>query len=257
MSVVLVAFFMAGAMLGSFLNVLIYRLPHGVHILGRSYCPHCKQTITWQDNIPLLSFVLLQGRCRHCHSLISWQYPIVEGITGVLFAFTYLFYGSLIYGQFLQLVYYLFIICCLVVVFFTDLRYGIIPDKITLPAIAVSLMLLVARFPHLLLPNLLSAIMASLFLFSFLLVTSGRGMGLGDVKFAFLLGLFLGFPNITLGIYFAFLTGGIVSVLLLIKGIKRIGQTVPFGPFLVTGAIIAFFFGKTIVEMYGLMTLFS
>ena len=136
-NVELALIFILGLTVGSFLNVLIDRLPNDKSILGRSYCDHCKKTLSWKDLIPVLSFVYLRGKCRYCHAPLSYQYPIVELLTGLLFIATYQF-ATLNF----QLIYYLLIVSSLIVVFFADLKYGIIPDKILLPAIVVSLVYL-------------------------------------------------------------------------------------------------------------------
>ncbi len=238
--------FIFGLAVGSFLNVLIYRLPQGLSLFGRSLCPKCRGKISWYDNIPLVSYFLLGGKCRKCHSPIGWQYPIVELTTGVLFLLiAFLFPSGL-----LALFYYLFIISSLIVVFFTDLRYGIIPDKIVYPATIISLIYIILNTKYLIQNSLFSAVGATLFLGSFFLITRGRGMGLGDVKLAFLLGLFLGFPKIIPAFYLAFLTGAAVSSILILAGKKRFGQTISFGPFLVFGTILVFFFHEKILAFF-------
>lgn len=235
--------FIAGCCVGSFLNVLIYRIPADLSISGRSFCPKCKKKISWRENIPLVSFFLLHKRCKNCHSPISWQYPIVELITGILFVLTvFLISNNSTIEQFnnlIPIIYYLFIVSCLVVIFFTDLKYGIIPDKITYPAIIISFIFLISQYPNILISNLLSGVAASLFLLMLHLITRGRGMGFGDVKLALLMGIFLGSPGILISLYASFLTGAVVSLILILAGLKRFGQTIPFGPFLVLGTLIA------------------
>lgn len=258
--------FVFGLVIGSFLNVLIYRLPQDMSIFGRSFCPKCRKKISWSDNIPLVSFVLLRGKCRKCHSPIFWQYPIVELLTGFMFVIVIWFFfpvnfqfsifiihqnASFAYFQLiLSMAYYLLIISTLIIIFFTDLRYGIIPDKITLPAVVISFIFLISQYPNLLVSNFLSGLGAAVFLGFLFLITRGRGMGLGDVKLAFLLGLFLGFPKIIPAFYLAFLTGAGVSIILILAGKKRFGQTISFGPFLVFGTILVFFFHEKILAFF-------
>ena len=265
--------------------MLVDRIPKGESVLkGRSRCDKCKKTLKWYDLIPLLSFVLLKGKCRYCHTLLSLYYPIIEMTTGVLFAATTFFVlngsqflplrqgfeGQAIsnfqflintqlpnYQLLITLAYYLFIISSLIVIFFTDLKYGIIPDKVLFPAIIISFLYLFLSPNSLIINHLLSAVGASLFFLFLFLVTRGRGMGFGDVKFAFLMGLILGFPNIAVGLYTAFLTGAVVGCILIIWRKKRIfGTAIPFGPFLVGGTLVSIFLGKFLFQNFlGIMVL--
>lgn len=243
--------FFLGLAVGSFLNVLIYRLPKDLSIFGRSFCPHCKKKIAWHDNIPLISFILLKGKCRHCRFPISLQYPVVEFLTGSLFVLAFFFFGiKNNESRIMDLVtvgYYLFIFSGLIAIFFTDLKYGIIPDKIVYSLVVLSLVYLLMIHNSLFIIHILSSIGAFLSLLFLFLVTRGRGMGFGDVKLAFLMGLFLGFPKIVVALYLAFLTGAVVSLILVLWGKKKFsGGTVPFGPFLVLGTLISFFLGDLI-----------
>ena len=251
--------FLFGLAIGSFLNVLIDRLPRDESFVkGRSYCDNCKKRLLWYDLIPLLSFIVLKGKCRHCQSPISFYYPTVELLTGIVFVLVFLFLphenikyqiSSIKYA--IELFYYLYITSSLIVVFFADLKYGIIPDKIVYPAILVSLVFLISppsgeagQHPNILISSLLSALGAFLFFLLLFLITKGRGMGFGDVKLVFLLGIFLGWPKIIVAFYVAFLTGAAVGCILILWRKKKLkGATIPFGPFLVAGAFISFFWG--------------
>lgn len=255
--IVIIFLFAVGLCVGSFLNVLIYRLPHNLSIFGRSFCPHCKKKIVWHDNIPLVSFIILGGRCRKCRSPISLQYPAVELVTGVLFVLVFLFLPSegikhqVLSIKYLVVIgYYLLIVSSLVAIFFTDLKHGIIPDKIIYPTIFITFLYIILNTKYLILPNLLSALGAFLLFFLLVLITRGKGMGMGDVKLAFLLGLFLGFPKIVIALYVAFLTGAAVSLILVLWGKKKFsGGTVPLGPFLVFGTLLAFFAGEKLLQL--------
>lgn len=229
--------FLFGITVGSFLGVLIDRIPYGESVVeGRSRCDHCKKPLAWFDLIPLLSFFLLKGKCRYCKTKLSWFYPSIELVTGVVFVLTFLSVPGLSLFHFL-------IVSSLIVIFFTDLKHGIIPDLIVFPAIVVSFLYIIHNTSYSILPYVISAF-GALLLFLFLtMVTRGRGMGLGDVKFAFLMGLLLGFPSITFAIYLAFLTGGMLSLILLVWGKKKFGQTIPFGPFLAASTLVFFLFG--------------
>ena len=254
-------FLITGAFIGSFLNVLIDRLPRNESIAkGRSYCESCKRKLPWYDLIPLFSFILIKGKCRRCRTSLSLYYPIVELTTGVLFTLTFIFlsainikYELLSMNSIAELVYYLFLLSALIVVFFTDLKYGIIPDKIIFPAIFISFIYLIFQSPDILVSNLLSAMGAFLFFFLIFILTKGKGMGFGDVKLVFLMGIALGFPNIIIAFYLAFLTGALISLILVAWGKKKLhGGTIPFGPFLVLGTFLAIFLGEKIIKFFPL-----
>lgn len=249
--------FIFGLFIGSFLNVLIDRLPKGESpVKGRSHCDKCKKTLKWYDLIPLLSFIFLRGKCRYCKTKLSFYYPIVELTTGVAFAGTFLFLEGtninfITFINIITVIYYLVIVSSLIVIFFADLKYGIIPDKVLFPAIFVSAFYLLTMNYQLLTINFLSALGASLFFLLLFLITRGRGMGFGDVKFSFLMGLILGFPNIIVSLYVAFLTGAIIGCILIICHQKRLfGTTIPFGPFLAIGSLISIFFGDTLMQSF-------
>lgn len=245
-----------GLCVGSFLNVLIDRLPRGEQVFsGRSYCESCGKKLAWRDLIPIFSWVFLGGRCRFCRSPISVQYPLVELATGVLFVFVAvhlrgvspLLAGPLHLGGVWGLLFYFFIISSLIVIFFTDLKYQIIPDEIVYPAILIALLLLI---PNYLLYHLLSAVGAATFFLLLHLATRGRGMGLGDVKLAALMGLTLGFPKIIVALYLAFLTGALIGVILVLWGKKHFGEHLPFGPFLAGATVISLFWGENLWQIY-------
>jgi len=241
--------FIAGLFIGSFLNVLVDRIPRGeTFIKGHSHCEFCKKNLQWHDLIPVLSYIFLKGKCRYCKHPLSLLYPTIEISTGLLFALTYLFIPSF---SIIQVLYYLFIISSFIVIFFTDLKSGIIPDKILVPSVIVVFVYLLVTNPQLLLINLLCGIGAFLFFVIisvvFLFLTKKESMGSGDIKLVFLLGLFLGFPNIIISLYIAFLTGGLIGIILIIWKKKSFQKaTLPFGPFLVLGAITSLFWGNLI-----------
>lgn len=270
---VIFSFFIVGLFFGSFLNVLSDRLPRDESVVkGRSHCEKCKKTLNWNDLIPLFSFLFLKGKCRYCHTHLSYYYPLVELVTGVLFAFTYLWVvqtqfqisniqypisNSFLAGVspeffvYLKLFYTLFVVSTLIAIFFADLKFGIIPDKLTFLGIFVTAAYLLLTVPFsLLLPYLLSALGSFLFFLALFIVTRGRGMGFGDVKLAFWLGLLLGFPAIIPALYIAFLTGAAISIILIISRKAKIKHTIPFGPFLVFGTLVTFFMQGNLVQMF-------
>lgn len=241
--------FVFGLMIGSFLNALIYRLEEGESVLhGRSYCPRCKHPLAWYDLIPLLSFVALRGRCRYCAKPISPQYPLVELTTGLLFLFVYNLVGLSLNGAYLWA-----IASLLTVIFAYDLKYFLIPDKVVYLAIGLALVyqiLVGVGNVEALLGATISALSASVFFLAIYLVSKGRWMGFGDVKLAFFMGAFLGWPDIVVALFFAFALGAVVGLLLITLKKKGLKSEVPFAPFLIMGTAIAFFFGSAIVHWY-------
>ena len=231
-----------GLVIGSFLNVVVYRLPRGLgFVRGRSFCPKCKHKINWFDNVPVISFLILKGRCRFCGRKISWRYPLIELLAGALFYLSYLSHLS-----FLS---YL-LICGLVVIFFIDLEHQIIPDEIVIPLSVLFLgYRLLTNIQYLISNFLITGIVSFLFLYLIHLLTKGKGMGLGDVKLAFLMGLVLGFPKIVVAFYLAFLTGAFVGVILILLSRAKLKQKIAFGPFLVFGTIFSLLWGEKIVTL--------
>lgn len=243
--------FIFGLLVGSFLNSVIYRLEQGQSFLkGRSFCPRCKHQLSWQDLIPLFSFLILKGKCRYCQKPISWQYPLVELATGLLFFLVYSVHGgSAPDGQFL--IYNLIIASFLIIIFVYDLRHYIIPDKVIFPAIGAALIYHLLKFDFLGKSNfLISAAAAAGFFLAIVLISRGKGMGIGDIKLAFLMGLFLGWPNIAVALFSAVFLGAIMGMGLIIAGKKTLKSEVPFGPFLVFGTFLALFWGEKIINFY-------
>lgn len=237
--------FILGLVVGSFLNVLIDRLSQDQSILGRSECDHCKKKIQWFDLVPVFSYLNLRGRCRYCKKVISLQYPIVELLTGVLFIFTwtYIPVESLI-SRFLFLV----LISCLIVVFFADAKYQIIPDEIQLATLIISLSLLLvqALSPMHLAIRFAYALLVMLPILVLFLLTKGRGMGFADVKLAFTIGLLLGLKSGFLALYLGFILGAVIGIALIMLGRKKMKSRIAFGPFLVLGMMFMIFFEKRI-----------
>lgn len=251
--------FLFGLIVGSFLNCLIYRLEKGEgFFFGRSYCPHCKHKLSWQDLIPVLSFFILKGKCRYCQQKISWQYPLVEIATGSLF-FLITNYQLPItnFYEFITLCFLFLISCFLTIIFVYDLKHCIIPDKVIYPAIFVSCIwyLISGIFfnfytKYQILNTISSAIGAAGFFLLIVFVSRGKWMGVGDVKLAILMGLILGWPNILVALFSAFFLGAIIGIGLVILGKKTFKSEVPFAPFLVTGTFVAMFFGQNLVSWY-------
>ncbi|MBI5620312.1 prepilin peptidase [Candidatus Gottesmanbacteria bacterium] len=241
--------FLFGLAVGSFLNVLIDRLPRGQNVISdRSRCDHCKKTLRWFELIPVISFFVQGGRCRRCRGTLSWQYPIVELVTAVGFVVIYGFYeahGSYGTNGVRALLSWYLIYSSFLVIFVADLKDQIIPDSMVLIGIFGAIGVIGVIGEH-----VLAGIGASIFFSVLLLITRGKGMGFGDVKFAFLMGLLLGFPKIIVASYLAFLTGAGVGVILILLGMKKLKGTVAFGPFLIIGTVVAFVWGNQLIEFW-------
>lgn len=239
-----VFWFIFGLIIGSFLNVLIRRLPKKESILGYSKCPECKKRLTWYDNVPILSFLFLKGRCRSCKSKISWQYPLVELLTGFLFLISFLVYRS----NPVFLIYILFLISLLIVIAFIDFRHFVILDSLVLIGFIISLF-------YLLLTNFyfLSALygllfFAGIFLFLFL-ITKGKGIGLGDVKMAGWLGFVFGFENSISVFYLTFFIGFIYAIILLVFKRAGLKSKVALGSLMALASILFLLSGFNILDL--------
>ncbi|MFA6322925.1 MAG: prepilin peptidase [Candidatus Buchananbacteria bacterium] len=237
--------FLFGLAIGSFLNVIVYRLNIKKSFLsGRSFCPYCKKIIAWFDNIPLLSFILLAGNCRQCKKKISWQYPLVELVTGLVFWLIYLRFG--LTGQ--TLVYFIF--CgILEVIFIYDLKYYLILDTISLPAILLALilnLLLGQNILNLLLGGLLGG---GFFAFQYY-VSRGRWVGDGDIRLGALMGVMLGWPYLLVALLVAYVVGAIYGLVAIGLKKKAMKSEVPFGPFLTFSTLVAMLYGQLILNWY-------
>jgi leader peptidase (prepilin peptidase)/N-methyltransferase len=244
-----------GAAIGSFLNVVIYRLPHGFHLglPSRSACPKCKRRLRWYENIPILSYLVLRGRCAGCSSLVSLRYPLVEVLTALLFVAVYKYFGIS-----LSTLYYWVFVAALLAITFIDLDHRIIPDAISLPlaALGVAGSFLIPQL------GILSSVLGVLLgggLFWFMgwayeKATGREGLGFGDVKMLAMIGAFLG-PKGTIGtILISSVSGSIVGLVLMIAHKKNLKLAIPYGPFLALGALIYLFWGDDLVFRFYPMT---
>jgi len=239
-----------GALIGSFLNVCIIRLPKEESIVWPgSHCPQCKKPIKFYDNIPLISYIFLRGKCRHCHRPISFQYPLVEGITAI---------GSLVlftkFGPSLSYLVYFLLVSALIAITVIDLYHQIIPDVISLPGIAVGLLASLI-IPQITFSNSLVGILlggGSLFLVATLYqwLFKREGMGGGDVKLLAMIGAFLGWKAVILTILLGSLIGSITGIIIILLKGKDFKYAIPFGPFLSLGAVIALFYQDEIISWY-------
>ena len=247
--------FIFGLVVGSFLNCVIYRLEVGKSFLkGRSFCPDCKHDLSWLDLIPVFSYIFLSGKCRYCDKKISIQYPLVEISTGLMFLL--IFQNSLLTANFyflFSVLYFLTAASLLIIIFVFDLKHFIIPDRVLFPLIGIALIYgLIFNLQSLngLINIFVSAFSAGAFFLAIYLVSRGKWLGFGDVKLAFFMGLFLGFPDIIVALYSAFTIGAIIGVGLILAKRKNMKSEIPFGPFLIIGTMIAFFWGNQIINWY-------
>ncbi|HXJ80452.1 MAG TPA: prepilin peptidase [Candidatus Methylomirabilis sp.] len=254
-----------GLVIGSFLNVVIARVPHGKSVWQpRSACPGCAAPIAWRDNIPLLSFVALRGRCRHCGMAIGWRYPLIEAGTAAAFTVAYL-----VLGPTLDFAVAAALLAALIAITGIDLAHQIIPDVISLPGIAAGFAVnlglgriaaadrLCSSGPAAAVAACAPAWLDSLIgiavgggIFFVIIVASRGGMGGGDMKLGAMLGAFLGWKLGLLGVLLGVLGGGAAAICLLLLRRKGRKEAIPFGPFLALGGAIALLWGDKILDWY-------
>lgn len=241
----LAAVVLFGLAIGSFLNVVIVRVPEGRSLWRpRSACPGCGAQLAWHDNIPVLSFLWLRGRCRKCGMRISWRYPIVEGVTAATLAAAYLAFGPT--GDFIVAA---VLLATLVVVTAIDLQHQLIPDVITLPGILVGLVanLVIGHVSWL---DSVIGIVVGGGLFLVIILVSRGGMGGGDMKLGAMLGAFLGWKALLFALFAAIVLGGVVGVAVLVAGLRGRKDPIAFGPFLAAGGAMALLWGERIIDWW-------
>lgn len=247
--------FWFGLIIGSFLNVCIYRLPAKKSLIRPgSHCPRCETPIKPYDNIPLLSYLLLAGRCRHCKANISLRYPAVELLTGILFVALFFVFGLTV-----QFFIDCLLVSSLIVITLIDLDRYIIPDRITLPGIGVGLLLSFfnARLGsgmHGVLTSAIGMLVGGVLFYMIAVLGSvifkKESMGGGDIKLAAMLGAFLGWKGALLSSFFAFFVGAVIGGIILLASSERSHTRVPFGPFLALGAVAYLFVGEAVLQAY-------
>lgn len=249
--------FVLGLCLGSFVNMLVYRTAvkykltkNKIANKKRSFCDYCGRQLKWYENIPIVSWMIQKGKTRCCQKKLSILYPIVELVTGILlvlvvYKFNLLSVQLPMELQMMRVFWGAVLVTLLVFLVVFDLKYMILPDFAVVILIIISFLGMVFDEPNVI-PYFLSALGGGVFLLILNLLTKGKGMGLGDVKLAIFMGLFLGYPKIIIAFYVAFITGAVVGIILMIfKKIKRKTQ-IPFGPFLIWGTMIAWLWGNNI-----------
>jgi len=267
--------FILGLIIGSFLNVLIYRLPRGQDIIKkRSYCPKCKKILSWYELIPVLSFIIQRGRCLKCKAKISYQYIFIELLTGLLFLFTYInltnqfatssssISSQILSSNFqtlyfaLNIIYYFYIISIFITIAAIDLKTFFIPDVLVIPAVIISFIYQIIQLPNYPITQFFNLLISSIAIFFFFgalhFFSKGKAMGFGDAKLGLLIGLFLPFPLNIFAIMLSFIIGGIFGIILMI--FKKVDKKsiIPFGPFMVLGALLTFFLPQLIKNIFPL-----
>lgn len=254
----LLIYFIFGLIVGSFLNAVIFRLKINKSFLfGRSQCMNCKTELAAKDLVPLFSFLLLRGQCRYCKTKLSWQYPFVEFVTGILFVW----FGSL--NNFvidLDLVYQLVFACAFLLIAVYDFKHFLILDKVVFPMLALAILLNIGLdfqtscaplfFDCKTLGGLTGAALASLFFLGQYVLSKGKWIGFGDVKFALLFGAVLGWQIALLSLFLAYLIGAGVGLGLVLTGRKQMSSQMPFGTFLGISGIISLGYGESLLNWY-------
>lgn len=243
-------FFIMGACFGSFANVVIYRYPKDESVVTpRSRCGSCKKNISWYDNIPIFSWLLLCGKCRHCKSHFSIRYPLVELITAVLFLGIFLKFG----WSWLLLEYLLFCFA-LVIASFIDFDHMILPDIFTLSGIAIGLVGAIFNPEREFLSALYGVLLGGGFLYAVAIIYSAlrkqEGMGGGDIKLLAWIGAVLGWTSVPFVIISSSLIGSAVGLVIMIRSKGGMSLAIPFGPYLALGAILYIFCGQELANIY-------
>ncbi len=252
--------FVFGTVIGSFLNVLIYRLPIGMDFKkGNSICTTCKHKLNWKDLFPLFSWIFLGGKCRYCKTKISPRYPIVEALNGVAYVLVYLFLcgGNGIDGLLsLKLVGYMIMMSALIVVSWVDFEHQIIPDSMWI-AIFVGGLFIVGDAlingtftKEWIISKIIGLFAVSGLFFLVALVTGGRAMGGGDIKLMAAVGFVLGWKAVLIALFMSALLGVLFSIGRKLVSKKEMKGVIPFGPFLAMASVISAFVGEMIFDAY-------
>ena len=235
--------FLYGIVIGSFLNVLIYRIPKHENIATkRSHCMECGYQLKWYDLIPLFSYLFLRGRCRKCGTRISIQYPIIEAANGILYVLIFLRYGLTI-----ETLLYCLLFSALLALSVIDFRTFEIPVEFNIFILILGLVRVATDYKNWLL-YLIGLVSVSLFLFAIFAITKGRGIGGGDVKLMAATGLLLGWKLNLLGFVMGCILGSIIHIIRM--KVSKEGRTLAMGPYLSLGVVLTVFFGEYIISWY-------
>ncbi len=263
--------FALGICFGSFLNVLVDRGQKGRRLSGFSQCDFCGYQLKWFDNLPIVSFFILKGKCRKCRKKLSWQYPAIEAALGFLFLLAAFqagmpdFLSGLSQGFFdyrflVDIIFYFFIVFIFLAIFLWDLKYMIIPNNLVVLAAVAAVLYAICQFfisdcsilniRCAIISNLIGGVITFLFFYLMFYFSKGKWIGGGDVKLGFLIGFLVGWEKVYLMLMVSYLLGGAVAVFLLLRGKKKMKSQIPFGPFLLIGCLITFFWGQEILNWY-------
>ena len=264
--------FIFGLIVGSFLNVVSFRYDSEkgfqlTNLGGRSHCPHCGKTLSWYELVPVFSFIFQKGRCRACGTKLSWQYPLVELATGLIFLLPLYLYNPIIPNSLfiIQSVIWTLVFMIFLLIWTIDFRLYLIPDELNILVVLLGAGRLLIDSPksflgpyallfglqeNLWLNHLVGAAVGAGLVGLILLLSRGRGMGMGDLKLLAALGFFFGWPDILMIFMLASLIGAAVSLVLMALGRKNLKSIVPFAPFLILGAVATFFFSETLLANY-------
>lgn len=242
--------FLFGAILGSFANVIILRLPAGESIVKpRSRCPKCKTQINWYDNIPILSWILLRAKCRSCDEKISWRYPLVEFIMGLSFVLAFHFIGWQWY-----LIEVLIFLFALITACFIDIDHYLLPDVFTLSGIVIGLVGAALNPERSFVDSILGVLLGGGFLWAiayfYYVIRKEEGMGGGDIKLLAWIGAIVGWKAIPFVIIASSLTGTLGGALVALRASKGMKAVIPFGPYLALGAVLYLFGGESLAHWY-------
>lgn len=252
-----------GLIIGSFLNVVILRGQNQEKFSGRSRCPYCRIELSAKELIPIVSFLRQKKQCLNCGQKISWQYPLVEGAVGICYAAAvWLFLKSGLTPNLYDLIFLVLILTGLaaaVVIAVSDLRFKIIPNGAILVLLLLGLFAILTKWYYLgLIPagkDLAASAVMALLLASIWFFSSGQAMGLGDAKLIFVTSLILGFPGSLSAFLFSFWLGGTTGLIFLAIRTHNLNSQLPFGPFILLGSILAYFFSKSFLNLAGLSQL--
>lgn len=262
--------FIFGTAIGSFLNVLIWRLPREETIQGRSYCPHCSHQLVWHDLVPVFSYLFQRGECKYCSKPVSFRYPLIELITGILFGLAMWLYPVVDLLTFLLFLKIIVAIAICVVVFVIDLEHYLILDKLVYPGIILMLFFSIvldlfgggtfsaAAFLYAAtIQGLIGAAVAFIPFWLLWFGSRGKWMGYGDVKFVAFMGLALGWRGVIMALLVSFVVGAMVGLILIAAGKKQLSSKIPFGTFLSLSTILALFWGMRLWDLYWNLILIS
>ncbi len=251
--------FVFGTVIGSFLNVLIYRLPIGMDFKkGNSICTSCKHKLNWKDLFPLFSWIFLGGKCRYCKAPIPVRYPIVEALNGIAYVLVYLFLcgGDAIEGLTLKLVGYMIVMSALIVVSWVDFEHQIIPDSMWIAIFVGGLFIVGDSLMNgtftkdWIISKVIGLFLVSGIFFIIAFVTQGRAMGGGDIKLMAAVGFVLGWKAVLISLFMGALLGVLFSVVRKLVSKKEMKGVIPFGPFLAMGSAACAFVGEWIFDSY-------